>query len=308
MSDESWLTALASVSAGAVPREHHRLMARKGLVLDRSELMVLLNEAKATTVIGLPESAALPSDVRERTELLARGEEQLAARGWLRVQPDGTRLLPLELGALALLISRPEITSITIRNLNRLGSQLFLHYYAGGVGLEQTFPVQGQHRFVALTGVEQICQRLIGILPLSRADTLLPVPEIDDVPQDVFFEVRRLIESGQVSQAEALLTPVVHLEVVARSLVHAFARPALIATVAVIHCAEDANGAGTKGTRAVDGRNILLAQDTLSAWLLQQRIPGEPALRVTHADRDLLYFELRRLFDAMRSLDERMPA
>ena len=186
--------------------------------------------------------------------MLARGEEQLAARGWLRVQPDGTRLLPLELGALALLISRPEITSITIRNLNRLGSQLFLHYYAGGVGLEQTFPVQGQHRFVALTGVEQICQRLIGILPLSRVDTLLPVPEIDDVPQDVFFEVRRLIESGQASQAEALLTPVVHLEVVARSLVHAFARPALIATVAVIRCAEDASGAGTKGTRAVDGR------------------------------------------------------
>ena len=52
MSDESWPTALASVSAGAVLREHHRLMARKGLVLDRSELMVLLNEAQAMISSG----------------------------------------------------------------------------------------------------------------------------------------------------------------------------------------------------------------------------------------------------------------
>ena len=247
MSDESRLTALASVPAGAVLQEHHQLMARKGLVLDRTEVMVLLNEAKATTVIGLPETAMFPSDVQERAELLAQGEEQLAARGWLRVQPDGTHLLPLELGALTLLISRPEIMSITTRNLNRQGSQLFLHYYAGGVGLEQTFPVQGQHRFVALTGVDQICRRLVGFLPLSHADTLLTVPEIDDVPQDVFFEVRRLIESGQVSQAEALLTTVVHLELVAKSLVHAFTLPSLIASVAVIRCAEDASGAGRKG-------------------------------------------------------------
>ena len=299
----------------ADPQAYRRLLARPGLQLDRAELLVLLDTVQADTIVGLPAEALATATPAERDVLLARGKASLLERGLLRVDDEGAPRPDLRLIALALLITRPQVVSLTIRNLNGQGKQLYLHYYADGVSIEHTLPTPETHRFVALMGVEEICERIIGVLPLHAA---FPSPEVADVPQDAFLAAKRLLEQHHFAEARAAFASIIHPEPVAKALFRTFLRPTLIATVAMFRCEEEQAAIGAHATadtaashprvRTVDARNILVVCDENCAWLIGQRIPGEQQLKIQHIEQDVLYYTLRNLFQAMRSPTEHVPS
>ena len=137
-----------------------------GVILDRSEFVVLMDAVKAPAVIGLDTASLVPADKAQLQALVLEGLEKLKQRGLVRVEGD-VHVLDAGLLALAGAVGRPEVAAITRKDTPGVGSQLFLHYLSPPIIAEQTLPSEQQHRLAALADMPTLIERLLAILPVQ---------------------------------------------------------------------------------------------------------------------------------------------
>src|SRR5512139_2769530 len=119
-----------------------------GILLKRSEFLTLLNATRAQAVVGFKSEELFPEEAKLRA-LVLEGIESLKQRGLLRVEND-LHVIDTDLLALMMVVSYPQLAAITTRDNPGTGQQLFLHYQASNVAVEQTLPDAATHRLVVL--------------------------------------------------------------------------------------------------------------------------------------------------------------
>jgi len=172
-----------------------------GLTLERSEFLVLMDAVKAPAVVGLDTASLVPTNQEQHKALVLEGLEKLKQRGLLRVDGD-VNVLDARLLALAAAVGRPDVAVITRKDTPGLGSQLFLHYLAPPLIVEQTLPSERQHRLVPLEDMPTLIERLLAILPVQESRAL--PNEHGVMPMDVFLAMKAQAESGDRVGAQSL--------------------------------------------------------------------------------------------------------
>jgi hypothetical protein len=170
---------------------------------------------------------------------------------------------------MALLIANPELAVITTRDNPGLGQQLFLHYAAGEVVLEQTLPNAAQHRWALVPGLSGLVERLLGILPMQEAPAATTFRV--EIPQEEFLSIKQQIESNQVQTARVTLRQLQWPESVIHTFIETLQRPVFGGAIAVLRC---------ERREVVDARNLALVQGPQTALWMKQGVPGEPVLEV----------------------------
>jgi hypothetical protein len=246
-----------------------------GIILARPEFLVLMDAVQAPGVVGMDALELVPQDADEHKALVASGIEQLKERGALEVQ-DGINVLDTTLLGMAMVIADPELALITTRDTPGSGGQLFLHYKAQALVVEQTLPSEHEHR-LALVGETELIDRIVEILPLRK-----DAPSSDTravLAQDAFLEAKDLAEAGATSKASKVLEKHGVEAGIAEALPAALAEPEFGGTLALLRC---------KKGQIVDGRNLAVVQSADTAWLLHQAEPGSKEFEVSACDEGIV--------------------
>jgi hypothetical protein len=243
-----------------------------GLILERSEFLVLMDAVKAPAVVGLDTASLVPADKAQHQALVLEGVEKLKQRGLLRADGGLHKLNP-DLLAMAMAVGRPDLAAITRKDLPGLGSQLFLHYLAPPVIVEQTLPTERQHRLVILADMPTLIERLLAILPVQEARALPTERAV--MTMDAFLTLKQQAESGGRTAAMAAAQASGLSAAGAESLISALAEPAFGGSIALLKIVDD---------QAKDARNLALVQGAGAAWLFKQTTPGAETLDVTTTD------------------------
>ena len=242
-----------------------------GITLTRSEFLVLMDAVQAPGVVGLDAGELVPANPGEHKALVAEGIQRLTKRGALRVE-SGVNVLDTTLIGMAMVLANPVLAVITTRDNPGVGPQLFLHYMAEALAVEQTLPSEDEHR-LALVSAAGLVDRLLEILPVEKRNG----GEAHQVSlaQDDFFAVKEMAESQAGKKATKIL--VNHGMTVdgAQQLVAAMTVPEFGGSLAVLQC--------EKG-QVVDGRNLAVVQGAETAWLVKQAKVGSGKLAVTSCD------------------------
>lgn len=242
------------------------------IVLSRAEFLVLLDVAGVSTVVGLPVRELIPASRENHRELVRQGHAILEQRGLLEVRQDGILVLDPRLVAIAATIARPHFAFISVRSTPRLGRQLALHYVSQEQVVEQTLPVEGQHRVALLNDLATLYERLGVFFPLEAG----PAPEAGyELSEEEFLRGKELAEQSGVGPATATFAALGLSAADAESLAVALAEPAFGGTIAILKC---------RGDEIVDARNPALANGKSGAWTFIQTIPGVSRFSLTRAD------------------------
>lgn len=241
-----------------------------GFTLDRSEFLVLMDAVEADAVVGIDPARLIPQDEGQLRSLMEAGFERLKERGALRVVDD-VNIMDIDLLSMALLVANPEIAVITTRDNPGLGQQLFLHYAAGDVIVEQTLPDQTHHRWALVAGQTGLVERVLGILPVQGGATAFSAR----IKQADFLEAKSLIEAGQADQGRARFRQAGLSGPGVEGLIDAIARPKFGGMVAALQC---------RHGEATDARNLALVQGAQAAFLLLQSPADPETLEITTTD------------------------
>jgi len=239
-----------------------------GIILERAELLMLLDAVQADGVIGLDTNTLRPASQAEHVALIRQGLESLSRRGAVEVVGEVVTI-NVDLLSMAMLMAHPEAAIVTSRDNPGLGQQLFLHYLAGEVVLEQTLPSEQQHRLALVPGPQGLVERLLGILPVQETPTAAQF-RIEISPDD-FFDVKQQVESNQFETARARLQQLQWHQVAIDHFLATFAKPDFGGAIALMRCQRD---------EVVDGRNVAVVQRGEAALWVKQVVPGEPLLEV----------------------------
>jgi len=242
-----------------------------GITLDRSEFVVLMDAVEADAVVGIDPAEILPTDEAQLKALLEKGLQLLKERGAVR-EVDDVNVMDIDLLSMAMLVANPEIAVITTRDNPGLGQQLFLHYAAGDVVVEQTLPDPNHHRWALVPGLAGLVERLLGILLVEDPSGK---PFAGSIKQAAFLEAKQLIEADQLEQGRTKLLASGLSGTGVDDLVEAIASPKFGGMVAILECE---NG------EAVDARNLALVQGTDAAYLLTQSSADPETLDITTTD------------------------
>lgn len=249
-----------------------------GLLLDRSEFLVLMDAVKAPAVLGLDTASLVPADKAQHQALVLSGLARLTERGFMRVQGD-VHVLDARVLALAMAVGHPRVAAITRKDTPGLGSQLFLHYLAPPILVEQTLPDPEHHRLALLADMPTLIERLLAILPAQ--DTRAMPDEQALLTMDAFLALKSQAESGDRAAAQAAAQRAGLSTAGAARLVAALAAPDFGGTIGLLKVGED---------EVEDARNLALLQGQGAAWLIKQTIPGADTFELTTTDG----FEVRR--------------
>ena len=242
-----------------------------GITLDRSEFVVLMDAVEANAVVGIDPAKIVPQDEAQLKALLEAGLERLKERGALRVVDD-VNILDIDLLSMAMLVANPEIAVITTRDNPGLGQQLFLHYAAGDVIVEQTLPDQTHHRWALVAGGQTgLVERLLGILPVEGGAAQFSAR----IKQADFLEAKSLIEAGQADQGRARFQQAGLSGPGVEGLIDAIARPKFGGMVAVLQWRDG---------EPTDARNLALVQGPQAAYLLLQSPADPETLEISTTD------------------------
>ena len=240
-----------------------------GFVLERSEFLVLMDAVEAGGVIGLDDTRIVPDDDSQHRALIEKGLRLLKERGALR-EVDDVNILDIDLLSMALLVANPEIAVMTTRDNPGLGQQLFLHYVADEVVVEQTLPTDHEHRWALVPGRVALVERILGILPVKEeAARLQPVCRM--LPEE-FLTAKRLIEIHEADQARAVLRQQGAADDAIDRLAAAIASPEFGGQVAVLRCERG---------EVVDGRNLAVVQGGGTAFLIKPVTVDEATLEIS---------------------------
>lgn len=227
-----------------------------GIVLDRAEFLVLLDAMRATAIVGLDSEELFPSQVDEHRALLSQGVAQLQQRGYLEVRADGVRAIDDTLLQIAMVIARPQIALISIRDNPGVGRQLFLHYQHGPFVVEQTLPESGKHRLATIPNILGMFERIVTIFPLEDPDPSA-APEYY-LPLETFLQVKEFAEQLKPAQAHELLERHNFNQEQSQLLIDALSSPKFGGNIAMLRC---------ENQQIVDGRNPAVVQGAQSAWM-----------------------------------------
>jgi hypothetical protein len=228
-----------------------------GIVLDRSEFLVLLDATQATAVVGLGQEDLFPKNTQEHRELLDQGVRKLQSRGLLEVRADNVRAIDELLLQVIAVVTRPQIAVITTRDTPGVGSQLFLHYQNGPYVVEQTLPEPGQHRLATIPTILALFDRLLDVFPVGDQDVSQSVAF--SVPQDIFLQAKELTEQRQQSQAQAMLTQHGVQSEVSEAFLDDIAGPTFGGNIAMLRCEDQ---------QITDGRNPAILYGSHGAWMI----------------------------------------
>jgi hypothetical protein len=240
-----------------------------GIILDRSEFVVLMDAVDADEIVGLNTDAMVPTDETQLKAMLDKGLDLLQKRGALRVVDD-VNILNVDLLSMAVLVANPEVAVITTRDNPGLGQQLFLHYAAGDVIVEQTLPSAEQHRWALVPGQAALAERVVGILPVQAEAG--PSSFSFRIEQDDFLKAKQFIETGQRAEGLKIFQSQGLTSDQADQLAAIIAKPTFGGSVAVLQC---------RHGEIVDARNLAVAQGEQAAIFMKQAQPGETLLEVT---------------------------
>lgn len=242
------------------------------VILDRAEFLVLLDAMRVLTVAGINAQELISESIDEHRQMIDQGQQLLQQRGLLQVAPDGVRVIDQLLLMMAQVVTQPEIALISVRETPNIGQQLFLHYTVDDYVVEQTFPVEGQHRLATLPNLDGLFDRLLTIFPVQdKADATA----VGELSQDDFLAAKADADEGRQEQARAAFVRAGFSEDNAALLTEAFAAPIFGGTVALLRCADE---------EIMDARNPAIVQGPRAAWSIAQAVPGEPRLRITRVD------------------------
>jgi hypothetical protein len=246
-----------------------------GITLTRSEFLVLMDAVQAPGVVGLDARELVPRDPDEHKALVASGIDQLKERGVLHVQ-DGINVLDTSLLGMAMVIADPELALITTRDTPEVGAQLFLHYRAGDIVVEQTLPSDDEHR-LALLGTTELLDRILEIFPMKDLSTASDMRAI--LGQQAFVEVKGLVEAGKASKAARLLVENGVEPAVGEAFLSALTAPEFGGTLALLRC--------EKG-EVVDGRDLAVVQGVESSWLVRAADSGADEFELLACDKEVI--------------------
>ncbi len=243
-----------------------------GLTLDRSEFLVLMDAVKAPAVVGLDTASLVPADKEQHKALVLAGLEKLKQRELLRLEGD-VHVLDARLLAMGLAVGRPEVATITRKDLPGVGSQLFLHYLSLPVIVEQTLPSEHDHRLALVADMPTLIERLLAILPVQEARALPGERAV--MTMDAFLTLKQQAEAGETADAQAAAQSGGLSAAGAASLVGALTAPTFGGTIALLKLGDD---------EAEDARNVALVQGSDAAWQVKQTTPGAETFEITTTD------------------------
>lgn len=235
-------------------------------IFSQAEMLALMLAVKTSLIPGLDNDRLVPAGQAEQKALTLQGLEILTRRGLLRVEGD-TTILNGDVGLMATAVAYPQVMTIITRDTPGVGQQQFLHYRYDPVNVELTMPTLEQYRLAALPDAATALARLRQILPVTFEYD--PAGIKQKLNQEVFYQVKELAESGQQVEAATTLEQAGFSSEAARLLLQAIRHPILGGTIAYLRLRDQ---------QIVDARNLAMVQDTETAWLIQQIVPGEPIL------------------------------
>lgn len=243
-----------------------------GILLDKPQFLALMDAAQANGVVGLDLGEIAPRDYDEHKALVEKGLKELQDAGVLR-QVDDVNVLDADLLSMAVLIAHPEVAVVTTREVPDKGQQLFLHYLAGDVVMEQTLPSENEFRWALVVNRPALAERVLGILSVPEGAPAASVKA--KIGQDEFVAIKEMVDAGDTAAAKSALSDVGITGNTAEVMVNTMAAPEFAGTVAVLRCQSD---------EIVDARNLMVIKGKQVSLLLKQVVPGEPTLEVATAD------------------------
>ena len=252
------------------------------IVLEHTELAYMLDQLGATALIGVPRAELFPADPAERRRRLREGEDSLLRRGLLLAGANGLHVLDISVTALVNAVAYADVTTMLVRSLAGLGSQLFLLYQSGEIVVEHTLPREGVHRLELLPSHISATDRLMELLPVTSG---MREPTRYEIAQDAFFEVRRQVISHQYAVAETTLRASGFPQQQLDMLLAALSRPDLSGNIAFLRRNRD---------EITDARNLLLVKHDGVTWAIRQRRPGETVLSIEAITPGYVRMELQR--------------
>ncbi|MCL4868731.1 MAG: hypothetical protein KJ063_07180 [Anaerolineae bacterium] len=231
-----------------------------GIVLHRSEFLVLLDAMKVPGIIGIDNEALLPKHQAEQQQLVQQGVRRLAQRGWLYGE-NGSYVLHGDLMMMASVVALPQIVFITVRETAETGGQLFCHYLTNQYIVEQTLPAPEQYRLATLPDLPTLWQRLYHILPLPETNEGVPGFSLSEADFGLFYEQVKARDAAAINQ---------HLTT---HQVAASSRTALIQTLETAQVWGTTAILAVKGTQVTDARNLALFSNEQQVWQMAQPYP-----------------------------------
>lgn len=262
-------------------------MFMQELVLSHPEFLALLDVVQAHLVVGMDPKSLFPPDEGERRATLAEGKAALQRRGALQEQEQVEYQLAPAFQSLARTIAYPQVAIITVRDMTGIGPQLFLHYIAHGMFVEQTFPREQVHRLAVLPDLPTLIERERYILSLEEmptADTMLEMSE------DALRSVKDLVQYQPPERAAAFFTRYGAKASEAVTLYQAFAHRTSTGSIAMLRCEQE---------KVTDARSVFVLQGAGSAWRATQKVPGVPLLLIQPTNASDIKYQLLQYFEAL---------
>lgn len=231
-----------------------------------------MDAVEAENVIGVNADELVPDDDTQHKALLEKGLALLKERGAVR-EVDDVNIMDMDLLSMAMLVANPEIAVVTSRDNPGLGQQLFFHYAAGDVVVEQTLPDEFHHRWALVPGQTGLVERLLGILPVENPGKVQFKGAING---DAFLEAKEMIEANQIAEGRSRLEAAGLKGPGLDGLVDAIAHPKFGGMVAILQ---------VRHNEATDARNLAVVQGAQAAYLMtQSETAPETTMDITTTD------------------------
>jgi hypothetical protein len=262
-------------------------MLMQELVLSHPEFLALLAMVQARQVVGMDPLSLFPASMEERRVVLEQGKAALEQRGALQNEGQTEYQLTPAFERLARTVAYPEIATIIVRNVAGVGQQLFLHYTARGMFVEQTFPTEQTHRLAVLPDISTMIERERYILAVEEGPTTDTTLEMSE---DDFRTVKELAQHQPRERAEAFFTQHGAQSAEAITLSQALAHPTSIGSVAMLRCEQE---------KIRDARSVFVLQGAASAWRAVQKVPGVPLLSIQSTNASDIQYQLLHYYEAL---------
>ncbi len=232
-----------------------------GILLQRSEFMVLLDAVQASGVVGLPRET-FPTQAEQFRALVLDGINRLQMRGLLRKQAS-VNVLNSDLLAMAAAVAHPQLAVLTTHEAaGAAAPEVFMHYETAGLVVEQTFPAEQEHRLVALSNRGMLIDRLNAIFALPEKNGSADRATV--VPHAALTEAKARAEGGQAEAAVKVLAEAAVDAETAKALVECFQAPVASTAVVLMQCRDG---------QVTASRNAALVEGPSTAWVI---VPAEP--------------------------------
>ncbi len=237
------------------------------LTLELSELSYLLQMVNARSVIGVDNARLFPLDEGKNQELLQEGVERLKAHHWIKVDPQSNKTNFNEmLCYLIAVMADPEIAIMTVRQEEDGSYQLFTHYLAGQMIVEQ-IPLAGEkYQLAFVTDLPTAVDRIQSLIQPRRSTGELGVTKIT-LDKRAFSRVKNLAKEGKTDTAIALLREEGIDPRLALSLVASIQTPTHRGMVVVME---------RLNNQVTPTRNLTIMQSRQSSWLLRTNEIDDP--------------------------------